>query len=258
MRTLTPAPATWILLLAALVSTACVSDDPTKSRKSTEEAAPVNAQLAITYLQQGNLPAAQEKVEKALKQDPKSAQVQMAAGFVYDRLGEDQSAEKHYALAAKYDPKNPDVLNNYAVFLCRKGDRKKGEQYFVQAAASPLYRTPEAAYANAGLCAREDGRPKDADAYFRRALEYRPNLPSALLQLAELSYEDANYLQSRAFLQRYFAAAAATAPTLWLGYRVESALGDAQQALNYANRLKREFPTSVETRELLRLEQGGS
>jgi type IV pilus assembly protein PilF len=252
------ARAPWTVLLLACVTAACVADDPKQTRKSTEEAAPVNAQLALTYLQQDNLPAAKEKVDKALKQDPKSAQVQMAAGFVYDRLGEDREAESHYALAAKYDPKNPDVLNNYAVFLCRKGDRKKGEQYFVQAAASPMYRTPEAAYANAGLCAREDGRLKDAEAYFRKALEYRPNLPVGLLQMAELTFADANYLQARAFLQRYFSVAAATPSTLWLGYRIESALGDSGQAQTYANRLKQEFPTSVETRDLLQLERGGS
>jgi type IV pilus assembly protein PilF len=245
-------------LLALASVTGCVSTEPKPTRESEQEAAVVNAQLALTYLQQNNLQAAQEKIEKALKQDPKTARTQMAAGFVYDRLGEDAKAESHFAEALRYEPKNPEVLNNYAVFLCRKGDRKKGEQYFIAAAASPLYRTPEAAYTNAGRCALADGRPKDAEGYFRKALAYRRDLPDPLLPLAEIYLDDGNYLQARAFVQRYMAVTPPNAASLWLAYRIEVAAGNPQQAATYARRLKDEFTTSEETRQLIESERGGS
>jgi len=221
-----------------------------------KKAAAVNAELAITYMKQNNLRAAREKADRALKQDPRSADVQMAAGFVYDRLGEDRKAAGHFEQAVKLGGKdNPDVLNNAAVFQCRKGDKKRGVELFLQAAASPLYRTPEVAYTNAGFCARADGRPADAERYFRQALALRPNLADPLYQLADLQFEAGNYLQARAFVQRYHEAAAATAASLWLGYRIERALGDSAAAESYARRLRMEFPTSVEAGQLFNLEQ---
>jgi type IV pilus assembly protein PilF len=175
----------------------------------------------------------------------------MAAGFVYDRLGEDRKAGGHFEQAVKLGGKdNPDVLNNAAVFQCRKGSKRRGEELFLQAAASPLYRMPEVAFANAGHCARADGRPKDAERYFREALARRPNMPDPLLAMADLQHEFGNDLQARAFVQRYHESAPATAQSVWLGYRVERGAGDAVAAEEYARRLRMEFPTSAEAAEL--------
>jgi type IV pilus assembly protein PilF len=219
-----------------------------QTQADREKAAAVNAELAITYLKQDNLRAAREKVDKALEQNPRSVEAHMAAGFVYDRLGEDKKAASHHDLAVKYAGKdNPDALNNAAVFQCRKGSKKRGEELFLQAAVSPLYRTPEIAYLNAGNCARADGRPQDAERYFREALARRPNMPDPLLQLAGLKHEAGDNLQARAFVQRYHDAAPATAQSLWLGYRIERDQGDPAASEEYARRLRMEFPTSVET-----------
>jgi type IV pilus assembly protein PilF len=221
-----------------------------------EKAAAINAELAITYLKQDNLRAAREKADRALEQDPRSVQAQMAAGFVYDRLGEDKKAGAHFEQAVKLGGKdNPDTLNNAAVFECRKGNKKRGEELFLRAAASPLYRTPEVAFANAGHCASADGRPKDAERYFREALARRPNMPDPLLALAGIQHEAGNDMQARAFVQRYHEAAPATAQSVWLGYRIERGAGDAAAAEEYARRLRMEFPTSAETAQLFELER---
>lgn len=227
------------------------------SREERAQAALVNTQLGMTYMRQDNLAAAREKIEKALAQNPNTAETQMAAGFLYDRLNDPRKAVSHYERAARLGKDNPDVLNNVAVYLCRKGDKKRGVDYFLQAAESPLYRTPEAAYTNAGRCARADGRHKEAEQYFRRALAAKPDLPDALLQLADLQHEAGNDLSARAFVQRYNAAVTPTAESLWLGYRVERALGDAALAQDYARRLKRDFAGSSQERLLLEAEQAG-
>jgi type IV pilus assembly protein PilF len=147
------------------------------------------------------------------------------------------------------------VLNNAAVFQCRKGDRKRGEELFLQAASSPLYRTPEVAYTNAGQCARADGRLEDAERYYRQALAIRPTLTDPLLQLAEIKQETGVGLQARAFVQRYHEAAPATSASLWLGYCIERDLEDPVAAEDYARRLRMQFPTSVETGQLLEQER---
>ena len=240
-----------LVVVAAVLSLCAPVAGAQEKQSDREKAAAINAELAITYMKQDNLRAAREKVDRALEQNPRSVEAQMAAGFVYDRLGEDKKAGAHFEQAVKLSGKdNPDALNNAAVFQCRKGNKKRGEELFLQAAASPLYRTPAVALANAGHCARADGRPKDAERYFRQALARNPNMPDPLLALADIQHEAGNDMQARAFVQRYHEAAPATAQSVWLGYRIERGAGDAAAAEEYARRLRMEFPTSSEAAQL--------
>jgi type IV pilus assembly protein PilF len=226
------------------------------SREAIDQAAAVNTELALAYMREGNLKAAREKIDKALRQNARTANTQMAAGFIYDKLGEKRKAMSHFEQAVKLGGKdNPDVVANAAVYFCMNGEPKRGEQYMLQAAASPLNARPDVAYANAGRCARGDGRPKDAEQSFRKALAINPKQPEALIQMAELAQAGGNGLQARAFLERYTAVAPVTAGTLWLGRNIELGLGDAAQAGRYAQRLKNEFPSSEETAQLFEAER---
>jgi type IV pilus assembly protein PilF len=237
--------------LLLVTGPACAASD-TKSRN---EAAAINTQLGLVYMQQGKLQAAREKIEKALSQNPKTAQTQMAAGFLYDRLADDRKAHSHFEQAVKLADGDPEVLNNAAVYFCRKGDKKLGEKYFLQAAQSPLYTTPAVAYTNAGRCARADGRPDEAEQYYRKALALNSKQPDALLQLADLFQEAGKSAQARPFLQRYLEAAPATASSLYLGYRIERSLGDFNAAGEYANRMRMDFASAPETSSLLEAER---
>jgi type IV pilus assembly protein PilF len=246
-------------VLLSMITLAASGLEPVhaQERKSRmTQAAEANTQLGLTYMRQGDLAGARDKIEKALGQDSRNSTVQTGAGFLYDRLGDDRRAEQHFAQAMRLSGGSPDTVNNLAVFLCRKGNKRKGEQYFLQAATNPLYRTPEVAYANAGRCARDDKRLEDADAHFRRAIELKPDFADALWQLADLSLEGGRALPARGFLARYLDVAPESAASNWLGYRIESALGDPQAAGTYAARLKGAWATSPETRDLLQLEQG--
>ena len=241
--------------LLAVAAGVHASEDIKLSKKQREEAALVNTQLALAYMREGDLATARAKLEKALDQDPNTATTQMAAGFLYDRLGEDEKAKTSFERAMKLGRNDPVIMNNYAAFLCRKGDKKTGEAYFLQAAKNPLYRTPEVAYANAGRCARADGRPKEAEQYFRQALSLRQDQLDSLFEMAELAFDGGNYLQARAFLDRYAASAPASATSLWLSYRIERALGDNDQARMSSAKLKRDFAMSPEMGLLLEAER---
>ena len=125
-----------------------------------------------------------------------------------------------------------------------------------RSAASPLYRTPAAAYTNAGRCARDGGRLKDAEQHFRKALTIEPEQPDALLQMAEITHASGSGLQARAFLERYTAVAPPSAASLWLGRRIELRSATRTRRPTTRSACKDDFPTSTETGLLDAEEQG--
>jgi type IV pilus assembly protein PilF len=244
-----------VLLLSSLLLAGCLSTTPQLGSKDNEAASAYNLQLGIDYFRQGDLSQAKEKLDRSLEQNSKNTQAYVASGLLYERLGEPRKADQYFSKAANLEPKNGDVINSYAVFLCRKGDYEKGEKLALQAATNPLYKTPEAAYFNAGNCAVDAKRNTDAEKYFRSALALRPNFAPALLQLAQLEFKAGNYLPARGFLERFQQIAKPTSASLWLLVQVEYALGNTSVSTDYARRLKQDFPTAAETKFLLEFEK---
>lgn len=240
----------WLALLAA-----CTTTSPGLGKKDNEAAATFNLQIGVDYLRQGNLSSAKEKIDRALEQNPRNAQAHGVAGLLYDRLDDARKAEDHFSRAVSLDPNDSELMNYYAQFLCHRGDRKKGEQLALKAAANPLYKTPEVAYLNAGLCALSAKQLESAEKYFRSALAVRPTFSEALFQMTELELSSGNYLPARGFLQRYMQSGPANPTALWLGVRIEKALGNTATANDYARRLKSDFPTAEETKQLIASER---
>lgn len=238
-----------LLMLLALVAAPSIAYEASNG-DTAADAARINARLGIEYMKQGQVAIAREKIDKALQQNPRDPGVQMSAGLLYEQLREPKVAERHYRQALKLEPDNPEAQNALGAFLCRNGQAKQGEEVFLEAARNPLYRTPEVAYTNAGVCARRNGRLDKSEEYLRLAVSQRSQYSEALLQMAGVSFERGNFLQARAFLQRYLGMAPASAEVLLLGYQVEKALGDAAAADDFAGRLRRQFPNSPESRIL--------
>lgn len=247
--------------LLAMLATGCVSTTTTSNKsndareESPRDAAAYNTQLAVAYLREGNLAAAQEKIDRALSQDAQNAKVRTTAGLIYDRLGDDKKAKGYFSSALRLAPDDPDVLNNYGVYLCRNKQAKEGARLFVKAAGNPLYRTPEVAYNNAGLCMKSAGMADEAQQYFERALAIKPKFADALLQLADLNFAQGKMSEAQALVQRYLGGLPATPQILWLGVRVERALGNRAAADAYAKRLKTEYPKTEQTKALLESER---
>lgn len=245
--------------LPLLVVLLCLAAAPAIAQKTASDkkadAARINVRLGIEYMKQGELAVAREKIEKALAQNPRDPSVQFGAGLLYEELREPDKAERHFRQALRLEPDNPDAQNALGAFLCRNGQAAKGEAAFLEAAENPLYRTPEVAYTNAGVCARRTGRLEEAEKHVRRALAQRAVYPEALIQMAGISYERGSQLQARAFLQRYLDTAPATADVLLLGHQVEQALGDQAAAKDFSDRLRTGFPGSPEARILEQLQQ---
>lgn len=243
-----------VLLVAGCVTTSSNPPPPV----SKKEAANYNMELGISYLRQGDYKGAQAKLEKAIDQDPSLATAYSALGLVFEQLGDPDGAEKNYRRAVNIEPSNPDNLNALAVFLClQRKETREALRYFDRALAVPLSQAQSnkaMVYTNAGVCAKREDLAQ-AEAYLRSALANDPGFRPALVQLADVAFTRQNYLQSRAFLERYLAAGPASAAAMWLGVRVEKALGEASASKRYAERLKKEFPESEETGLLLESER---
>jgi type IV pilus assembly protein PilF len=234
-------------LLVATLLAGCATG-PQDSRVSDKDAARFNVQLGMSYMQRGDLEGAREKLERAAQQDPSLPAAHAALGILYERAGDPRRAQDHLRRATRLAPDDPNMLNNYGGFLCRQGEAREGIRHFEMAANNAYYRMPEAALANAGVCARSIPDLELAEDFFRRALDVNRNYAEALLQLADLSLEIDRALQARAFLQRYESVGPVTPHSLELGARVEMAAGDRRTAAEYTRRLRTEFPDSREAR----------
>lgn len=237
-----------------LLQTACTTTSgppPGQIPPAPNRGADINTQLGIGYLRTGKLDLALDRLNKALQADPDFATAHNAIGLVYDRLNDPEKAEAHFARAVELNPSDPAARTNYGGFLCRHGRSEEGVQLLLAAAKDTLYDKPEVAYTNAGICKRAANDLSDAESYFRSALRINPRLPVALLNMAELSYEQKRYLPARAYLQRYSEVGEVGPRSLWLGVRVEGELGDKDALASYAMLLRGRYPDSRETQLLL-------
>ena len=244
-----------LLVLLGLLQACYVPVEPEIS--DPERASAVNVQLGIGYLQQGNLELANDKLSKAIRQNPESASAHNAFAILQDRLLQTEKAEYHYKEATRLDPKNSQAANNYGAFLCRHGRELESEKYFMQALKNPLYSTPEFAYTNAALCLLQLGVPEEtlqAKEYLRKAIAAKSDFGPALLTMANLLFEEGDYAAAKPYLDHYHLVVRASARSLWLAIRNTLQLDSEGDVGELAQRLETDFPNSPEYKQWLAIQ----
>jgi type IV pilus assembly protein PilF len=238
--------------LTAAALTACVSSGGSVGEPaSANEAAVANMNLGAGYLRQGNMELAIERLQRALAQDPKLVQAHTTIALAYDLTGNLEEAESHFKRATELDSSDGSAANGYAAFLCTHGNRwAEARPYFRRAADDTKYGTPEVALTNAGVCARDAGELEAAEESFRAALMRNPRFADALLNMLEITYQRGEYLQTRAFMQRYLDLRPATASVLLMCVNAERALNNAAAADRCAAQLRSGFPGAPEIQQL--------
>lgn len=237
------------VLLAACSGGATPKEDP------DVKTAQINTRLGMIYLRDGNYEQSLLKLNKAIRQDPNNATAHSTLGLLHLRLGQMEEAEGYFKEAVRLDPKDGSIRNNYGFFLCRQKRLEEAEEQFMLAVQNPLYKSPHTAYANAGLCMLRVPSVAKAEHYFRKALQKNPRFPTALFQMAKITFANQNWLSARGYLQRYAEVAQHNATSLWMSVQVERELGDLNTAASHALLLKAKFPDSDETRQLLEKEK---
>jgi len=225
---------------------ACVSSSTTSRNPDEPTASELYVRKGLQYMENGRLDVAQQDLQRAIELDSSNAEAHNAMGVLQERLRQIEVAEEHFRKALSLDDKNPSAANNLGRLLCANGEYEQAMKLFKIAIDSTSYQTPWLALTNIGLCAHAQGQLAEAENYLRRALDYNPTFPPALLDMAKLSLESKNPLSARAFLERYNAVADPTAESLAIGIQAEQAMGNPKEAANYQKKLLRFFPKSKE------------
>jgi type IV pilus assembly protein PilF len=235
------------LLAMVLLVTACTATAPLRtSTPESKKAAQTHLELGVAYLRRSQFAVARDKLLRVVDLAPDLVAGHSALALAYQGLGEHAKAEEQYRIALELAPGDGVVKNNFGTFLCQLGRADEAERMFVDAANSPGYNTPEAAYVNAALCLMRKGRMKPVEGYLRSALEKNARFPVALKAMARLQYEQRHYRSAQAFLQRLFSVSEPQADTLLLAVRVERQLGNRATANEYSQQLRARFPDSTE------------
>jgi type IV pilus assembly protein PilF len=201
--------------------------------------------LAQRELARGNLDRADDEARKAARTAPGSGDAYALLALVAERRGRTAEAGGLHRQAAALSPRDGGILNNYGAWLCANGQAAESLDWFRRALAAPGYRTPVSALANSGACAEKAGQLERAERELRDAIALDPVNATALSALARLAFRRGQYMDARAFSQRFLAAGAADPAALLLASQIEQKLGDTAAAARYVRRLREEFPGTV-------------
>lgn len=238
--------------LVALLLTACVQEPVSMSKVDPAAGARDRVAIAAEHLRNGDDEKAQLQVRRALDLDRRSPEAYNMLGILLDRDGDKRGAEKAYKKAVKLRSNFSQAHNNYAVFLFKNGKYKKAYKQFELAAQDLSYDLRPQAFEGMGRSALKLGKKSEAQHAFIRALKANPDLPGALLELADLQFQQGELNSARTAYLRFLTLTEKipqTAQSLWLGIRIERQLGDKgdKNALaSYELALKRLYPASEE------------
>jgi len=249
----------WIIIMATVLVTGCASmpqsytqEDrgPTLGTSENRRAAEVNTELGVGYFKRGYIELAVEKLERALKFDSTYGPAHHAYALVQEQLGQSDVALRHFERAVSLNPRSPEVQNNFGVFLCSQKQYDRAQKAFRDALAVPLYRTPEFAYTNSGLCYQQQGDYAAAVTAFQRALEVRPTYGPAMLELARSYFQLGDAQSAAEAMKRYEDHHRHSADSLKLAIQIDEAVGDREALASHELILRGRFPDSPEARWL--------
>lgn len=233
-----------------LLLSGCTSLNTSLIKGSDQEAAELNTQLGMRYIQNGRFEIAEEKLQKALQYNSQSAEAENALGVLYEATEQPALAREHYQRAVNIEPDYVLAQMNYARILCANGNPDIGQQHFLKAANNPQLETPEQAYTGAGVCARRAGNNEQALSYYQLALDANSEAPGTLFEIASVNQELGRSERAQPYLERYHKRSQFSPASLKLAMDIATALGQSQQHTEYKNLLLSRFAGSAEAQSI--------
>lgn len=241
------------MLIAAGVSVALLagcSGSP-KETQPVNGAAQTRLELGMAYLNQGNMEAAKQNLQKAVDGAPQDYRTQLGMALYEQKNGDQKAAQSRYQQALKLAPQNGTVLNNYGAFLCSLGQYVPAQQQFSAAANAPDYGQVADSLENAGYCFLKANQNEEARVLLSRALKADPDKGAPLLTEATKEFGEGNRAQAKLLLDVYQHVLPATADSLMLQIRFAALAGNPDSVQRYGKQLARSYPQSKQYQQFL-------
>ena len=224
------------------------SDEPETRRRAR-----IRLQLAANYFENGQATVALDEVKQALVADPTYGDAFNLRGLIYMQLGDFPQADDSFRRALALRGGDPNLQHNYGWLLCQQNKHAEADQYFVKALANPAYTSRSKTLMARGLCQSAAGQVAEAEQTLLKAYELDAGNPVVGYHLASLLFRRNEAARSQFYIRRLNNSQFANAESLWLGVKVERAMGDSVAMRQLADQLRKRFP---ESREQAAFERG--
>ena len=227
------------------------SDQPIQTRARL--AAKRHVELGTAYLRVARLGVALDEANIAVAIDTTYAPGHLLKALVYAELEQFDVARPAFEEAARLAPGDPEINNAYGWFLCSQGQETQGLLRLEQAARNPYFTTPAKAWANAGMCLMHKKDDVGAEERFLRAIAQDEQDTVSLFFLAEIALRNDMPLRAKQWVDALMSKKLDPgADVLWLVLRVEQKMGNEEAVKRLAERLRTDFPGSLEYQNYLK------
>ena len=152
------------------------------------------------FLDNGDLDAAVEYMERGLKIDPGNSYGAQSLAAAFVMMDSTEAAIFAYTKAIRSEPDNPDLHFNLGVLYLQLGDFEMTEEKFQQV----LRINPDDSQAAIGMGEAYEGmeRWEDAEYYYRKALRSKPDNPTLLRNLGVVIYRQGRMEEGQEYLDK--------------------------------------------------------
>lgn len=210
----------------------------------------IRLELAVGYFEAGKVAFALDEVKQALASDPGFADAYNLRGLIYMQLSDLPMADESFRRALSLRPGDANVLHNHAWLLCLQQKYGEADKRFIEALANPGYTARTKTLMAQGLCQTRAGDLAQAEKTFLRAYELDTANPVVGYNLADIFFRKGELTRAQFYIRRINNSELANAETLWLGVKVERALGETVAMRQLSEQLRKRFPQAKETAAL--------
>nr|WP_313302636.1 type IV pilus biogenesis/stability protein PilW [Diaphorobacter sp.] len=213
----------------------------------------IRLELAANYLQNGQTAVALEEAAQSINTDPTFADAYHLRGLIYMQMNDVGQAEDNLSRAQNMRPNDPDIMQNLGWLRCQKEQYAQADHLFDKALATPGYAARTRTLMSKGVCQARAQQFEQAEATLLKAYEMDAGNSVVGFELATLAFRRGDASRAQFYIRRVNNGNFASAQSLWLGIKIERALGQQATVRQLADQLRKRFPDS---KEMLAYERG--
>jgi type IV pilus assembly protein PilF len=217
------------------------SDEPETRRRAR-----IRLELASNYFENGQINVALDEVKQAISADSAYADAFNLRGLIYMQMKDFPQAEDSFRRALALRVGDPNVQHNYGWLLCQQQKYAEADPLFDRALTNPTYTARAKTLMAKGLCQMSAGQFDEAEGLLIKSYELDAGNPVVGYNLAALLFRRNEMTRAQFYIRRLNNSQFANAESLWLGVKVERALGDTVAMRQLSEQLRKRFPDSRE------------